>query len=99
MNGVSKDRSHKGDGYDCRKKTNPWQRKTGEGGEAAGSGGSGEGEGILAAWRGERTAEVFRGRWVKCYQEMCMRFIPGDSVAKTPHLQWMVIKLSPSSEN
>lgn len=37
------------------------------------SGGSGEGEGIRAAWRVERTAEVFRGQWVKCYQEMCMR--------------------------
>jgi len=62
------------------------------------SGGSGEGEGILAAWRVERTAEVFRGRY-KRYQEMCTRFMPGDSAAKTPHSQWRGIKFSASSGN
>ena len=63
------------------------------------SGGSGEGEGILEAWRVERTAEVFRGQWVKWYQEMCTWFIPGVSVAKTPHSQWRGIEFSPSSGN
>lgn len=63
------------------------------------SGGSGEGEGILAAWRVERTAEVFRGQSVKRYQEMCTWFMPGDSAAKTPHSQWRGIKFSASSGN